>query len=173
MSNQINAVELSRSLIQCSSVTPEDGGTQETLGKVLTDLGFSCYSKTFTDKNTPDIKNLYARLGNSSPNFCFAGHTDVVPVGDANSWTQDPFGGDVINGNIYGRGASDMKTAIACFVEAISRFLKNHSSDFGGSVSLLITGAEEGPALSEAGAHRWRFARCIRATRSRAVRSRT
>ncbi len=148
MPDQINAIELSRSLIKCSSVTPEDGGTQKTLEKVLTDLGFSCHSKTFTDKNTPDIKNLYARFGNSGPNFCFAGHTDVVPVGDAESWTKDPFGGEVVNGNLYGRGASDMKTAIACFVEATSHFIKTYGADFGGSISLLITGDEEGPAIN-------------------------
>ena len=98
MPDQINALDLSRSLIKCSSVTPEDGGTQKTLEKVLADLGFSCHNKIFTDENTPDIRNLYARFGNSAPNFCFAGHTDVVPVGDEESWTIDPFGSEVIDG---------------------------------------------------------------------------
>jgi len=144
----INALDLSRSLIKCSSVTPEDGGAQIILKNVLADLGFSCTMKNFSDKNTPDVTNLYARIGDSAPNFCFAGHTDVVPVGDEDSWTKDPFGGEIVDGILYGRGASDMKTAIACFVEAASRFLKNHGSDFGGSVSLLITGDEEGPAIN-------------------------
>jgi len=144
----INALDLSRSLIKCSSVTPEDGGAQIILKNVLADLGFSCTMKNFSDKNTPDVTNLYARIGDSAPNFCFAGHTDVVPVGDEDSWTKDPFGGEIVDGILYGRGASDMKTAIACFVEATSRFLKNHGSDFGGSVSLLITGDEEGPAIN-------------------------
>jgi len=144
----INALDLSRSLIKCSSVTPEDGGAQIILKNVLADLGFSCTMKNFSDKNTPDVTNLYARIGDSAPNFCFAGHTDVVPVGDEDSWTKDPFGGEIVDGILYGRGASDMKTAIACFVEATSRFLENHGSDFGGSVSLLITGDEEGPAIN-------------------------
>ena len=148
MPDQINALDLSRSLIKCPSVTPEDGGTQKILETVLANLGFSCHSKNFSDKNTPDIQNLYARLGNSAPNFCFAGHTDVVPVGDEESWTIDPFGSEVIDGILYGRGASDMKTAIACFVEATSRFLNTYGPDFGGSISLLITGDEEGPAIN-------------------------
>ena len=148
MPRLINALDLSRSLIKCSSVTPEDGGAQIILKNVLADLGFSCTMKNFSDKNTPDVTNLYARIGDSAPNFCFAGHTDVVPVGDEDSWTKDPFGGEIVDGILYGRGASDMKTAIACFVEAASRFLKNHGSDFGGSVSLLITGDEEGPAIN-------------------------
>ena len=148
MPSLINALDLSRSLIKCSSVTPEDGGAQIILKNVLADLGFSCTMKNFSDKNTPDVTNLYARIGDSAPNFCFAGHTDVVPVGDEDSWTKDPFGGEIVDGILYGRGASDMKTAIACFVEATSRFLKNHGSDFGGSVSLLITGDEEGPAIN-------------------------
>ena len=148
MSKHVNALDLSQSLIRCSSVTPEDGGTQRTLQKVLEKLGFTCHSKTFTDKDTPDIRNLYARFGTSAPNFCFAGHTDVVPVGDPKGWTRDPFGGEVIDGMLYGRGASDMKTAIACFTEAASRFIEKHDSNFKGSISLLITGDEEGPAIN-------------------------
>jgi len=148
VSKHVNALDLSQSLIRCSSVTPEDGGTQRTLQKVLEKLGFTCHSKTFTDKDTPDIRNLYARFGTSAPNFCFAGHTDVVPVGDPKGWTRDPFGGEVIDGMLYGRGASDMKTAIACFTEAASRFIEKHDSNFKGSISLLITGDEEGPAIN-------------------------
>ena len=113
MPSLINALDLSRSLIKCSSVTPQDGGAQIILKNVLADLGFSCTMKNFSDKNTPDVTNLYARIGDSAPNFCFAGHTDVVPVGDEDSWTKDPFGGEIVDGILYGRGASDMKTAIA------------------------------------------------------------
>ena len=148
MTDDINALDLSRSLIKCSSVTPEDGGAQEVLEKVLDKLGFACHTKVFTDRNTPDITNLYARLGTSSPNLCFAGHTDVVPVGDKESWKQDPFGAEVVDGLLYGRGASDMKTAIACFIEATSRFIKTYGPNFGGSISFLITGDEEGPAIN-------------------------
>jgi succinyl-diaminopimelate desuccinylase len=148
VADNINALDLSRSLIKCSSVTPEDGGTQKILSKALENLGFSCHTKIFSDRNTPDVTNLYARLGTSPPNFCFAGHTDVVPVGDEESWTKDPFGAEVVDGLLYGRGASDMKAAIACFIEAASRFIKTYGPDFGGSISLLITGDEEGPAIN-------------------------
>ncbi len=148
MADGINALDLSRSLIKCSSVTPEDGGTQKILVNVLEDLGFTCQTKIFSDENTPDVTNLYARLGISAPNFCFAGHTDVVPVGDEESWTKDPFGASIVDGLLYGRGASDMKTAIACFIEATSRFIETRGPDFGGSISFLITGDEEGPAIN-------------------------
>ena len=145
---RIDALDLARAMIACPSVTPEDGGAQKVLQDTLADLGFSCHSQTFSADNTPDVRNLYARLGSASPNFCFAGHTDVVPVGDPDSWQDDPFGAEVKDGVLYGRGASDMKTAIACFAEATSRFLANHGSDFGGSISFLITGDEEGPAIN-------------------------
>ena len=135
-------------MIACPSVTPEDGGTQKVLQDALAGLGFTCHSQTFSDDNTPDVSNLYARLGSTSPNFCFAGHTDVVPVGDLDSWEDDPFSAEVKDGMLYGRGAADMKSAIACFAEATSRFLENHGSDFGGSISFLITGDEEGPAIN-------------------------
>jgi succinyl-diaminopimelate desuccinylase len=145
---QVNALDLSRALIQCSSVTPEDGGAQKVLQAALEDLGFTCHSQIFSNNNTPDVSNLYARLGSAAPNFCFAGHTDVVPVGDLESWIVDPFGAEVKDGVLYGRGASDMKTAIACFTEATARFIGKHGPDFGGSISLLITGDEEGPAIN-------------------------
>ncbi len=135
-------------MIACPSVTPEDGGTQKVLQDALAGLGFTCHNQTFSDDNTPDVSNLYARLGSTSPNFCFAGHTDVVPVGDLDSWEDDPFSAEVKDGMLYGRGAADMKSAIACFAEATSRFLENHGSDFGGSISFLITGDEEGPAIN-------------------------
>ena len=135
-------------MIACPSVTPEDGGAQKVLQDALAGLGFICHSQTFSEDNTPDVSNLYARLGSASPNFCFAGHTDVVPVGDPESWNDDPFSAEVKDGVLYGRGASDMKTAIACFTEATSRFIENHGNDFEGSISFLITGDEEGPAIN-------------------------
>ncbi|MFP6710862.1 MAG: succinyl-diaminopimelate desuccinylase [Rhodospirillales bacterium] len=148
----LNALDLSRALIACPTVTPEnqdsDGQAQNVLQEALEGLGFTCHSKTFSDVNTPDVTNLYARLGSAAPNFCFAGHTDVVPVGDLDAWHVDPFGAEVTDGILYGRGASDMKTSIACFAEATSRFIDRHGSDFGGSISFLITGDEEGPAIN-------------------------
>ncbi len=148
MSAVVDAVELARALIRCPSVTPEDGGSQETLARALESLGFVCHRMTFQAPGTPDVKNLYARLGAGAPNFCFAGHTDVVPVGDPDAWTVDPFGAEIHAGVLYGRGAADMKGAIAAFVGAVSRFLNERDSAFDGSISLLITGDEEGPAIN-------------------------
>ena len=139
-------MELARDLIRCPSVTPKDAGALSALQAVLEDLGFSCHRLTFSDEDTPDIDNLYARRGDSRPNFCFAGHTDVVPLGNPDAWSVDPFGGEIIDDVLYGRGATDMKSAIAAFVEAISRVVSN--GDVGGSISLLITGDEEGPAIN-------------------------
>ena len=148
MSAVVDAVELARALIRCPSVTPEDGGSQETLARALESLGFVCHRMTFEASGTPDVKNLYARLGTASPNFCFAGHTDVVPAGDPDAWTVDPFGAEIRDGVLYGRGAADMKGAIAAFVGAVSRFLDERGGKFDGSISLLITGDEEGPAVN-------------------------
>ena len=148
MSATIDALELAQALIRCPSVTPEDGGSLDTLQAALESIGFTCHRLTFSDDNTPDVQNMYARLGSGGPNFCFAGHTDVVPVGDAAGWTTDPFGAEIIDGVLYGRGATDMKTAVACFADAASRFLARAGDSFDGSISLLITGDEEGPAIN-------------------------
>ena len=136
---------LARDLIRCASITSEDAGTLGVLEGALTQLGFTCHRLRFEEAGTDAVENLYARLGKTSPNFCFAGHTDVVPVG--NGWTVDPFGADVKDGVLFGRGASDMKGAIACFVAAVARHLHKHKT-FRGSISLLITGDEEGPAIN-------------------------
>ena len=109
MSGGLKALYLAQALIRCSSVTPEDGGSLDTLQTALESLGFTCHRLTFSDDNTPDVQNMYARIGDSAPNFCFAGHTDVVPVGDTAGWTVDPFGAEIIDGVLYGRGATDMK----------------------------------------------------------------
>ena len=145
---KIDALELSKKLIKCESVTPEDGGTQSVLGDALESIGFNSEIVVFKSDNTPDVSNLYARFGTDLPNFAFAGHTDVVPVGDENEWHVKPFEGTVKEGFLFGRGASDMKTAIACFVEAASRLIEKYGNNFGGSISLLITGDEEGPAIN-------------------------
>lgn len=139
--------QLLQSLIRCPSVTPDEGGALTYLQEVLEPLGFTVQRKVFSKPGTPDVENLYARLGTQSPNFCFAGHTDVVPVGDRDSWSRDPFEGHIDNGFMIGRGAVDMKGGIACFVAAVESFL-SEDDKFNGSISLLITGDEEGPAVN-------------------------
>ena len=142
----IDPIELAQALIRCPSVTPENAGALDVLQSALEGLGFTCRRYVFSDDDTPDVDNLYARLGTEAPNFCFAGHTDVVPVGDLSGWTVEPFAASIENGVLYGRGAADMKAAIASFVAAVSRFTVDHSPK--GSISLLITGDEEGPAIN-------------------------
>ena len=147
MAKVINELSFTKELIKIPSVTPIDAGAIDLVTKRLKSLGFKCTILNFKDKNTPPIKNLYARLGTSSPNFCFAGHTDVVPTGNAKSWDAGPFSGIVKNGKIYGRGASDMKGGIACFIAAVSEFIKDQKK-FKGSISFIITGDEEGVAIN-------------------------
>jgi succinyl-diaminopimelate desuccinylase len=139
---------LAQALIRCPSVTPADAGALDVLQAALESLGFRCHRHVFTEPGTPDVDNLYARLGEAVPHLCFAGHTDVVPVGDVKGWTVDPFGAEVIGDSLYGRGAADMKAAIAAFVAATARFLEGRKGAFAGSISLLITGDEEGPSIN-------------------------
>jgi succinyl-diaminopimelate desuccinylase len=143
----IDPVELAAALIKRPSVTPKDEGAIGVLAKALAPLGFACHTVEFTEEGTAPILNLYARKGAGGRNFCFAGHTDVVPPGDLKSWSVDPFGGEVLNGALYGRGANDMKTAIACFAAAAEQFLATRP-DFDGSISFLITGDEEAAAIN-------------------------
>jgi succinyl-diaminopimelate desuccinylase len=142
----IDALELSKKLIECPSVTPKDEGALDVLQKSLEQLGFNCQRMPFSEDGYEDTDNLYARLGEASPNVCFAGHTDVVPPGDLNDWTFHPFEPVVKDGILYGRGAVDMKCAIACFVSAVSEYIKNNSPKM--SISLLITGDEEGVSVN-------------------------
>ena len=143
-----DALELAQALIRCPSVTPEDAGALSVLERNLKPLGFTCHRLPFADGGGPRIENLYARFGNAGRNFCFAGHTDVVPPGDRARWSVDPFAAVVKDGHLWGRGASDMKAAIACFVSALGGFLKQRGDAFSGSISLLITGDEEGSAIN-------------------------
>ncbi len=133
---------IAQDLIRCPSVTPEDAGAIGLLAQALQTLGFTCH-EIVSATGGPTIRNLYARRGTSAPNFCFAGHTDVVPAGPG--WTVPPFEGVVRDGHLFGRGAADMKGGIACFVAAVARFLAEGQPR--GSISLLITGDEEGPAV--------------------------
>jgi len=144
----VDPVRLAQALIRCPSVTPADKGALGVLEAVLAPLGFRCDRLRFSAPGTPDVENLYARWGSGGRNFCFAGHTDVVPVGDVDAWTVDPFAGEIIDGQLYGRGATDMKSAIAAFVAGAQRFLAARGGGFDGSISLLITGDEEGPAVN-------------------------
>ena len=137
---------LARALIRCESVTPADGGALDVLQGALETLGFTCHRLPFEEPGTAPVDNLYARRGEGRPNFCFAGHTDVVPVGDRELWTREPFAARVEEGVLYGRGASDMKGAIAAFVAAVARLDTARAG--AGSISLLITGDEEGPAVN-------------------------
>lgn len=148
MTEIIDPVGLARALIRCPSVTPKDEGALDTLQSLLENLGFECTRLPFEQEGTDPVDNLYARFGTKEPNFCFAGHTDVVPTGNLDSWTVNPFGAEVLDGWLYGRGAADMKGGIACFVAAVSRFLDQFGSDLPGSISFLITGDEEGPAIN-------------------------
>ena len=141
-------IELTRALIRCASVTPTDGGALSLTGAALERLGFTNHHMTFSEDGTPDVSNLYARLGDCGPNFCFAGHTDVVPVGDAKAWNLEPFAAEIRDDILYGRGAADMKGAVAAFIAAVDKFLGKRNGQFEGSISLLITGDEEGPAIN-------------------------
>jgi succinyl-diaminopimelate desuccinylase len=139
-------VALAQSLIRCPSVTPEDNGALEVVAVALTRLGFACHRLRFEEPGTAAVDNLYARFGDGEPNLAFAGHTDVVPPGDLDAWRIPPFAGEVQGGELYGRGAVDMKGAVACFIAATARFLEEHRP--AGSISLVITGDEEGPAIN-------------------------
>jgi succinyl-diaminopimelate desuccinylase len=147
----VDAIDLTRALIRCPSVTPKEAGVLGVLEAALKPLGFTCHQLKFTEAGTPDVENLYARFGTEGPHFCFAGHVDVVPVGDPKGWTVDPFGGEIIDGIVYGRGANDMKGAVGAFAAAAAEFLARRGKEFKGSISLLITGDEEGPAINGTG----------------------
>jgi succinyl-diaminopimelate desuccinylase len=142
------ALQLAQSLIHCESVTPADDGALDVLIQALKPARFTFWRLSFKDEGTPPVDNLYARVGEGPPHLCFAGHVDVVPPGDAALWTHPPFAADVADGTLYGRGASDMKGAIACFVAAALDYVRWCGREIDGSISLLITGDEEGPAIN-------------------------
>ncbi len=143
----INELQLSKDLIRFPSITPRDAGAIKFLSRKLKKLGFNCKILEFKDKKSKPIKNLYAKIGKGGPNICYAGHTDVVPPGNVNDWSVNPFKPVVKKNYLIGRGANDMKSSIACFIAAVSKFLNNNKK-FSGSISLLITGDEEGYAIN-------------------------
>jgi succinyl-diaminopimelate desuccinylase len=143
----LDVITLTQKLIQCPSVTPEDAGAQNVLIEPLKDMGFDIYDLPFEGNGSYPVKNFFARLGTGAPHICYAGHTDVVPVGDESAWSHPPFDAVIEDGVMIGRGTSDMKAANVAFVVAISQFLENHK-EFKGSISLLITGDEEADAVN-------------------------
>ena len=145
----MNELKLAKELIKFPSITPKDAGAIKFVANQLKKLGFRCTILEFKDKNkiSKPIKNIYARLGNKSPNLCYAGHTDVVPPGNIKDWTVNPFKPIIKNNHLIGRGANDMKSSIACFISAVSKFLKK-TKKVNGSISFLITGDEEDLAIN-------------------------
>ncbi len=150
MSNvrSIDPIELAVELIRCESVTPREGGALTVLENVLESFGLNCHRLSFQAPGTERVDNLYARIGTDRPHFCFAGHTDVVPEGDRADWAVDPFAAEIVGNSLIGRGATDMKGAIAAFVAALAEFLDEDDAALPGSISLLITGDEEGAAIN-------------------------
>ena len=141
-------VAIARDLVRCPSVTPVEGGALAVLETTLKRAGFTVHRMTFSEPGTADVENLYARIGTGSPHLMFAGHTDVVPPGDPKAWSHAPFSADIIDGVLYGRGAVDMKGAIACKVAAALDHLAANGGKPRGSISFLITGDEEGVAVN-------------------------
>ena len=144
---KINELQLAKELIRFPTVTPVDAGVMKFLEKKLKKLGFKTKILEFKERGFKPVKNLYARLGSKEPNFCYAGHLDVVPPGNLKDWTTNPFIPLVKNNHLIGRGANDMKSSVAAFVSAVSIFL-NNKKKFKGSISFLITGDEEGDAIN-------------------------
>src|SRR5688572_4311091 len=122
----MQVIEILQELLKCKSITPDDDGAIDFIASYLQQLGFDCKIFEFADENSYLVKNLYAKFGKSSPNFCFAGHTDVVPIGDVKAWKFNPFIGEIHEGKIYGRGVVDMKGALASMLAATSKFLESH-----------------------------------------------
>ena len=143
----LNQLQLAKELIRFPSITPVDAGIMKFLEKKLKRLGFKTKILEFKERGFKPVKNLYARFGNKSPNFCYAGHLDVVPPGNIKDWTTNPFRPSIKRSHLIGRGANDMKSSIAAFVSAVSKFLTKNKK-FNGSISLLITGDEEGDAVN-------------------------
>lgn len=140
-------VALTQALVRCPSVTPSEGGALALIGALLEAEGYTVHRPVFSEPDTPDVENLYARIGSEAPVFVIAGHSDVVPVGDESAWTRSPFGGTIEDGMLYGRGACDMKGGLASMIAAAIRY-RRENPQAPGSIAFLITGDEEGPAVN-------------------------
>ncbi|MCP4384644.1 MAG: M20/M25/M40 family metallo-hydrolase, partial [Hyphomicrobiales bacterium] len=143
----LDPVDCLKALIACPSVTPTEGGALRYLSDTLSSLGFATERLVFSEPGTPDVENLFARIGSRPPHVVFVGHTDVVPPGDTALWSHPPFAADVCDGALYGRGAVDMKGGIAAFLAGVSHLLGDAGPPLG-TISLMITGDEEGPAIN-------------------------
>jgi succinyl-diaminopimelate desuccinylase len=143
-----DALSIAQALIRCPSVTPLDAGALGVLESLLKSHGFETHRVPFSETGTPDVDNLYARIGTEAPHLTFAGHTDVVPAGDESAWSHGAFSGEVKDGYLYGRGAVDMKGGIACSVAAVLQYLADHDGKPRGSISFLITGDEEAASIN-------------------------
>jgi succinyl-diaminopimelate desuccinylase len=143
-----DAVSYAQNLIRCRSITPQEGGALRYLERTLSAAGFTCHWLPFSEPGTPSVDNLYARIGTRPPHVCFAGHTDVVPPGDEAAWSHPPFAGAIEGGALFGRGAADMKGAVAASLAAVLEFLRARRAPFEGSISFLMTGDEEGVAIN-------------------------
>ena len=148
INQQIDPVKLSQSLIKCKSVTPDQAGALDLIQEILEKNGFHCTRLPFKGENSSEVDNLYATRGEKKPNLCFAGHIDVVPPGKLEKWEDDPFSGKIKDNFLYGRGATDMKSAVASFISASIEYISNKEKNLNGTLSFLITSDEEGPAIN-------------------------
>ncbi len=142
-----DSVAILQDLIRCRSITPHEAGSLTVLENLLSQNGFVCQRLIFKDQDTPDVENLFARVGTTEPHLCFAGHTDVVPPGNEADWLLEPFAAEIKSGHIYGRGATDMKGSVAAFAAAAVDYV-NQNGKHSGSISFMITCDEEGPAIN-------------------------
>ena len=143
-----NPIKLTQALVKCRSITPEDDGALLLMQDYLNSLGFDCSPLLFSGNGSYEVKNLFATIGSDGPHLAFAGHTDVVPPGNESSWKHPPFSAIIEGDKLYGRGTEDMKSNIACFISATEKFLKKNGKNFGGKISFIITGDEEGEAIN-------------------------
>ena len=143
-----NPIKLTQALVRCKSVTPNDDGAIKIIDDHLKSIGFDCTSLCFSDDKSYEVKNLFASYGSKGPHLAFAGHTDVVPAGNEESWRYPPFAAKIVDDKLYGRGSEDMKSNIACFISATNKYLKKYAENFNGKISFIITGDEEGKAIN-------------------------
>ena len=141
-------ISLTQALVKCPSVTPDDAGALDIVDEHLSYLGFQCTRLPFSDENSYDVDNLFATIGSNGNHLAFAGHTDVVPPGNINSWKYPPFAAKIDGDKLYGRGSEDMKSNIACFISATHDFLNKYGKNFNGKLSFIITGDEENQAIN-------------------------
>ena len=144
----LNPVKLTQALVKCQSITPKDDGALLVVQDHLNSMEFDCSPLLFSGNGSYEVNNLFATIGSDGPHLAFAGHTDVVPPGNESSWKHPPFSAIIEGDKLYGRGTEDMKSNIACFISATEKFLKKNGKDFGGKISFIITGDEEGEAIN-------------------------